>query len=242
MTSNRNNQGLPTEGRSQPRLHAQVPIRIKSAAAVEPSRALLRDLSWGGALIHCDAKPGDPGEALEVELPYHQSGSIRIDAQILRVTEVEGGRWAVAVRFSRISPAAEEHLEKVLQLLLNKSENGQRQHPRLAQRLELYFDDPADIRATLEDVSRGGLSVTVPYSFSSGQSVQLTIQGGAAIGELRLRARVVHQSRLDDEKYELYRVGLEFEHPTGELQELVERLLEKLLSRESLAKRQWQSS
>jgi len=241
MSFERTKQGLPEEGRSQPRLHAQVPIRIKPAGAAEPVRALLGDLSWGGALIHCDAKPGELGEALEIELPYHQSRSIRIDAQILRAAAEEGGGCAVAVRFTRISPAAEEHLEKVLQLLLNKSENGQRRHPRLAQRLELYFDDPADIRATLEDVSRGGLSVTVPYSFSPGQSVQLTIQGGAAIGELRLRARVVHQSRLDNEKYELYRAGLELEHPAGELQELVGRLLEKLVSRESLAKRQWQS-
>lgn len=191
-------------------------------------------------MIHCDQRPGKPGEQIEVELPYHNRASIRIDSEILRVDTRDDGRYTVAVRFSSVSPAAEDHLEKVLEMLLSGKGGGRREHPRLAQRLEIYFDDPADIRATLEDISQGGLAVALPYSFSDNQSVQLTVYGGAAIGELRLRARVVNQTPIDDDKLQLFRVGLKFEHPTRDLQELVKSLLHKLTSREALAARKWE--
>lgn len=230
---------LPGEGRAQPRIQAQVPIRITSAGPEKTQHALLANLSWGGALIHCDQLPGEAGAQIEVELPYHNHESIRIESEILRVDTGDDGRYTVAVRFSSVSPAAEDHLEKVLEMLLSGKGGGRREHPRLAQRLEIYFDDPADIRATLEDISQGGLAVTVPYSFSDNQSVQLTVYGGAAIGELRLRARVMNQTPIGDDKLQLFRVGLKFEHPTRDLQELVKSLLLKLTSREALAARQW---
>lgn len=241
MSNNQKHSNLPTEGRAQPRIQAQVPIRCVAPGSGRPQRALLVNLSWGGALFHCDENPGNAGDAIEIELPYQVQKSIRIESEILRVSTEADGRHAVAVRFSSISPEAEHHLEKVLEMLLTGSGGGRREYPRLAQRLEIYFDDPVDIRATLEDISRGGLAVTVPYSFSPGQSVQLTVFGGAGMGELRLRARVMNQTGTDEGKLKLFRIGLKFEHPTAALQDLVSRVLQKLASRESLATRKWQS-
>lgn len=236
----KNRSGLPSEGRGQPRIQAQVPVQIADSGSNQFRRALLANLSWGGALIYCDDEPGGVGDLLDVELPYHHSDSIRIESEIARVTHEEDGRFLVAVRFSSVSPEAEDHLEKLLEMLLSGTGGGRRAHPRLAQRLEIYFDDPADIRATLEDISHGGLAVTVPYSFSVNQSVQLTVYGPAGIGELRLRARVMHQE-LENGKVPLYRVGLKFEHPTGDLQKLVDHLLHKLAKREALAARNWKN-
>ena len=82
--------------------------------------------------------------------------------------------------------------------------------------------------------------MTVPYSFSVNQSVQLTVYGPPGIGELRLRARVMHQEELENGKVALYRVGLKFEHPAGDLQKLVDHFLHKLAKREALAARQWE--
>jgi YihY family inner membrane protein len=144
-------------------------------------------------------------------------------------------------KLSHYPPEAEDQLEKVLAMLMSGSGGGRREYPRLAQRLEIYFDDPTDIRATLEDISRGGLAVTVPYSFQPGQSVQLTVFGGAGVGELRLRARVVNQTVVEEGKLQLYRIGLKFEHPSAALQEIVNRLLQKLTSRQALAARQWKN-
>lgn len=241
MSKMQNTQALPPEGRAQPRVQAQVPIRVAVPGTDGTQRALLMNLSWGGAEFHCDQAPGAAGDTIELELPYHTHDPIRIGSEILRVTTRDDGRCAIAVRFASMSPKAEDHLEKVLEMLLSGTGGGRREHPRLAQRLEIYFDDPADIRATLEDISKGGLAVTVPYSFSPGQSVQLTVFGGLRVGELRLRARVVHQTPVADGKLRLYHVGLKFEHPTGDLQDLVARLLQKLTSRELLATHQWKT-
>lgn len=240
MSKKQNKPTLPSESRGQPRIQAQVPIWIGLPGSRKTQRALLANLSWGGALFHCDAVPGDVGDMLEVELPYHVREPIRIESEILRVNREEDGRHAVAVRFSSVSTEAEAHLEKVLEMLLSGTGGGRRRHPRLVQRLEIYFDDPADIRATLEDISHGGLAVTVPYSFSIDQSVQLTVYGRPVVRELRLRARVVNQTTVEDDKLQLFRVGLKFEHPTDELQSLIERLLKKLASREALSARKWQ--
>jgi hypothetical protein len=223
----------PSEQRAQPRIKARVPINMRLSGAVEHEHAWLDNLSWGGALLDCDRAPGAPGDTLEVELPYHAGDPIRIESEIIRVDRMDSGRASVAVRFASMTPEAEDDLEKVLELLLSGTGGGRRQHPRLAQRLEIYFDDPSDVRATLEDISRGGLAVTVPYAFSDGQSVQLTVFGGAAIGELRLRARVVNQTDIGEGKMQLYRIGLKFEHPMSNLEELVDRLLRKLASREA---------
>jgi len=225
------------EGRLQPRVQAQVPIRIVVPGSGRVVDADLSNLSWGGAQFHCHEEPGQAGETLEVELPYHLHEPIRIESEILRVEAAGEGRYMVAVRFSSISPAEESHLEHVLEMLLSGSGGGRRVHPRLVQRLEIYFDDPSDVRATLEDISHGGLSVTVPYAFALNQSVELTVYARRWIGELRLRARVVHQETSEGERPQLYRIGLRFEHPTPDLRELVGRLLKRLISREEMRAR-----
>ncbi len=241
MSSNQKKSTLPSEGRGQPRIQARVPIRVAAPGGAGSRSAVLVNLSWGGALFQCSGSPGAVGDALEVELPYHVRESIRIDSEILRVMPEPDGQYSVAVRFSSISPGAESHLEKILAMLMSGPGGGRREHPRLAQRLDIYFDDPTDIRATLEDISRGGLAVMVPYSFQPGQSVQLTVFGGAGIGELRLRARVMNQTAVEDGKLQLYRIGLKFEHPSGDLQEIVNRLLDRLTSKQALAARQWKN-
>lgn len=190
-------------------------------------------------MIRGEDLPGEVGDELEVRLPYSSGRPIAIESEILRFVVENEVRRAVAVRFARLSTEAEKQLERVLEMLLSGSGGGRRVYPRVAQRLEVYFDDPSDIRATLEDISRGGLSVTVPYSFSVNQSVQLMVLGPPGFQELRLRARVVRQTPLDEGGLNLYRIGLAFGHPTTELQETVQRMLQAMAGRETLAKRRW---
>lgn len=230
----------PTESdnRVQPRIRAQVRIDVRNSAEDRTNGALLDNLSWGGASIWCESAPGRPGEELEIRLPYRPGEPIAIMSQIVRVDH-ETDHDVIAVRFTSVTTHDESHLEKVLEMLLEGRGGGRRKHPRLAQRLEIYFDTPADIRATLEDISRGGLAVTVPYAFRVDQSVELTIYGGAGIGEFTLRARVVHEAPLASSDTGLFRVGLKLEHPTGDLHELVDRLLRKLARSEAFASRKW---
>lgn len=238
MTSKDRKPPLNDDNRLQPRIRAQVRIEIRNPREDRTHPALLDNLSWGGASIWCQSSPGVPGDELEIHLPYKPGEPIVIASEVLRVDR-DGEDHIVAVRFVSVTTHDESHLEEVLEMLLAGPGGGRRQHPRLAQRLEIFFDDPADVRATLEDISRGGIAVTVPYHFSVGQSVQLTIYAGAQIGELSLRARVVHQAPVEDPGPGLFRVGLKLEHPARDLHELVRHLLRKMARSEALASGRW---
>ncbi len=71
MSNTHNKQALPPEGRAQPRVRAQVPIRVGASGGGSMQRALLMNLSWGGAEFRCDEAPGAVGDTLQLELPYH---------------------------------------------------------------------------------------------------------------------------------------------------------------------------
>lgn len=229
----------PGESRFQPRIRTQVEVRVSNPEGTGARRASLENLSWGGALIRCEKPPGAAGDTVELQLPYRHGKPITVSCEVLRVESGDDKGPLVALRFFSLSPEHETRLDNLLEMLLSGPGGGRRRHPRLAQRLEVYFDDPVDVRATLEDISQGGLAVTVPYSFGINQSVELTIYGGGAIGELSFRARVVHAERLNDTKTELFRVGLKIEHPLKDLQDLTHRLLEKMASKEAQASRKW---
>ncbi|MFZ0487821.1 MAG: PilZ domain-containing protein [Arenicellales bacterium] len=238
MTSKDRKPPLHDDNRLQPRIRAQVRIEIRNTREDRIHTALLENLSWGGASIRCESSPGVPGDELEIRLPYKPGQPIVIASEVLRV-ERDGEGHIMAVRFVSVKTHDERHLEEVLEMLLAGPGGGRRQHPRLAQRLEIFFDDPADVRATLEDISHGGIAVTVPYHFNVGQSVQLTIYAGSQIGELSLRARVAHEAPSEDPGPGLFRVGLKLEHPAKDLHRLVKYLLGKMERSEAFASGGW---
>jgi len=163
-----------------------------------------------------------------LSLPYKAGAAIPVTARIIRVARREDGKFVAALRFTSISTEDEQRLEQILDMLLGGSGGGRREHARLVQRLDLHFDDPEDVKATLEDVSKGGLKATVPKAFEEGQSVKLTISGVWGLKSLVLRAKVVNQDKLEENGVEFYRVGLEFEHPTREVQQKVDNALKRL--------------
>jgi c-di-GMP-binding flagellar brake protein YcgR len=105
--------------------------------------------------------------------------------------------------------------------------NGLRQHARLTQRLDIQFDGD-ELHATLEDISAGGLGVTVPDPLQIGQSLQAVISTFDEDYTLKLRARVVRQEPIKMGKTELYHAGLKFEHPSEELNQLTRELVRKM--------------
>lgn len=95
----------------------------------------------------------------------------------------------------------------------------------MTQRLDIQVDDVAELQATPEDISAGGLGITDPDPLEVGQSLQGVISTLDERCSPKLRARVANQQPITFGNTEVYHVGLEFEHPTEKLRERTEELV-----------------
>jgi c-di-GMP-binding flagellar brake protein YcgR len=218
------------ENRTQFRIRVSAPIKILWPQNPKPVNAKLEDISWGGASIRVDEAELDAGETLQIILPRRQGGSISIEAKILRAWQrPDGNGFSIATRFSRLSTRDEAKLEDILEhLALSADDEGQRNHARLTQRLEIQFDSEQELLSTLDDISAGGLGITVPDPVQIGQSLQIVISTLNESCCLKLRARVVRQELVKVRTMVVYRVGLKFEHPTEELKKRTNELITKI--------------
>jgi c-di-GMP-binding flagellar brake protein YcgR len=218
------------ENRTQFRVRVSVPIKVMWPQNPKPVNAKLEDISWGGASIQIDDLKSDSGDTLQIILPRHQGGSISIEAKILRSWQrPDGDGYGIATRFSRLSTRDEAKLEEILEHLAQSADSaGQRNYARLTQRLEIQFDGEQELLSTLDDISAGGLGITVPDPVQIGQSLQIVIGTLDESCYLKLRARVVRQEPLKVRTMVVYRVGLKFEHPTDELKKRTNELIGKM--------------
>ncbi len=216
------------EARTQLRINTSVPIKVLSPSHPKPVDARLENISWGGAAFTIEGSV-DPDETLKIILPRPQGGSISMEARILRSWNLDDGSGCgVSVRFSSLATRDEAKFESVLEhLVQNSEEDGQRMHVRLAQRLDIEFNGIQDLESTLDDISAGGLRITVPDALPVGQSLQTVISTLDEKCSLKLRARVVRQKPVKLQAGEFYHVGLKFEHPTEELARRVHELIAK---------------
>ncbi|MEH6588754.1 MAG: PilZ domain-containing protein [Halioglobus sp.] len=168
----------------------------------------------------------DKGDTLQILLPGTKGTLINIEAKFLRSWNLaKGDGEGVAVRFSSLATRDEDELEDVLKLLAQSADSeGLRQHARLTQRLDIQFDGD-ELRATLDDISEGGLGVTLPDPLQIGQSLQAVISTFDESCSLKLRARVVRQEAIQMGRTKLYQTGLKFEHPSEELIQLTRDLV-----------------
>ncbi len=219
----------PTEKRRQLRISVTAPIKLIWPGEDSTTDAKLQDISWGGAAITVDKVKMDSGDTLHILVPGTKGTPINIEAKFLRAWEMpDGAGEGIAVRFSKIATRDEDELEEVLKLLAQSADTeGQREHARLVHRLDIQFDGD-ELKASLNDISAGGLGVTVQDPLQIGQSIQAVISTFDEKHTLKLRARVVRQEAIKMGKIELYQAGLKFEHPSEELDKLTRDTLSKL--------------
>ena len=218
---------LLAENRKQLRISVTAPVKVLWPGDKVPVDARLENISWGGAAIQVSESKGKADDSLQIILPSTQSGSITVEAKIIRTWALPNGRGeGVATRFSSLSTRDEAELENVLEVLAQSGDTeGQRKYARLTQRLEIQFDDVEELRTTLKDISTGGLGITVPDPLELDQSFQAVISTLDERCTLKLRARVVHQEPVDIGQAQIYHVGLQFEHPSEELRDRIEELI-----------------
>lgn len=219
-----------SEKRTQLRINVTAPIHIIWPGTREAIKANLQNISWGGASIIVDNVHTYSGDALQVLLPGITSTAIRLEAKVLRTWQLSSSQGeGMAIRFSSIKTRDQDEFEEVLKKLAQSGDNtGLREHARLTQHLDIQFDGPDELHATLDDISAGGLGVTVPDPLQIGQSLESVISTMDGDFSLKLRARVVRLEPIKMGKVELYHAGLKFEHPPVELNRMTRELITKM--------------
>ena len=210
------------------RVHARIHVSTKIEVATPQGivEAELRDLSKGGARFFVAQPVGGVGETVELFLPSLSGVEIVVMSEIIRSQPApKDGGHSVAVRFDVVEPAMREQLLELIDVLLSTTGGGRRAHARVARRIEIHFGQLDDLRAILEDISTGGLLMTVSEPLVLYEEVDVTVpdMGGGEL--LILHARVVNQRPITKEGVQSFRVGLEF----GSMRPEAQRLLAELL-------------
>lgn len=219
-----------TDKRKQLRISVTAPVRLLWPGDNESTKVNLQNISWGGASITTDKVRTHSGDTLKILLPGIKSSTIIIEAKVLRTWELSASQGeGIAVRFSSLATKDQDEFEDVLKMLAQSEDNvGLRQNARLTQRLDIQFSGADELHATLDDISAGGLGVTVPDPLQIGQSLEAVISTLDEGCTLKLRARVVRLEPVKMGKIELYQAGLKFEHPSRELNNLTRELIVQL--------------
>ena len=216
------------EQRRQLRISVSATVQLGTVDGDETYKAVLRNISWGGASVRCVDMMLHAGDRVRLLLPIGKGDKIMTIATVLRATTVNGAT-EYGLRFDSMSAADEERLEKVLDILVaNPAPDTRRSEARLVQRLEIEYGDSGEFCAVLEDISPSGVMLTVPDPLEIDQSLLVTLSGADTHYSLSLRARVVHQTLVTESGLDMYRVGLKFEHPGDELRDRVAAVLQHL--------------
>jgi c-di-GMP-binding flagellar brake protein YcgR len=208
------------------RVHARIHVATSIAVATSEGRieAELRDLSKGGARFLTPQPVGAVGKTLQLFLPSLHGVEIAVTANIIRAQPSQGGVM-VAVRFDEVAPEMQQPLHDLIEVLLTTTGGGQRQSPRVARRMDIRFGPLGELRAILEDISKGGLAMTVADPLVLYEELEVTVPDTAGEQLIILRARVVHQRAIEEEGVTTYRVGLEFSPMRTETRRCLEGLL-----------------
>lgn len=218
-------------GGEENRVHARIHVSTKIDVASPDGmvEAELKDLSKGGARFYSPASVGLIGETVELFLPALDGSDIAVMAQIIRNELADDGRM-VAVRFDAVEPAMARALSDLIELLLSSTGGGLRKHPRVARRIEIRFGALGELRGILQDISEGGLLMTIAEPLSLYEDVDVIVPDLGGTELLTLHGRVTHQRKVTKKEGDAYQVGLEFQGLRPESRACVEAILNHVVT------------
>ncbi len=213
---------------AEQRVHSR--IHVSSQIEVSCDRGMveaeLKDLSMGGARFEVAIPVGAVGDTVELFLPSLDRNEIVVMAEIVRHQVEPGDRHAFAVRFDLVEPAMQQALVDLLGILLSSGSGGEaRAHPRVARRIEIRFGQLEELRGILENISSGGLMMTVHEPLVLYEELDVTVPDLSGGELLILHAKVVNQRAVTREDRGMSRVGLEFATLRPEAQHCLDALL-----------------
>jgi c-di-GMP-binding flagellar brake protein YcgR len=193
-----------TERREHARLHITVPLQAVTAKKLVHGE--LRDISMGGAAATFPAPIGNPGETIKLIFPDPQGAGQSVEAEIVRCVEREGGEL-VGFRFRNINRELRDSLLKLCDHLIDAKGGGIRKFTRVARRIPMAYGSQAEFAAIVENISLGGMAMTVESPLDAGDTVEIFVRHPTTQKELIFRPVVVYQNPIGGDTY---RIGLEF--------------------------------
>lgn len=212
------------ERRAHGRIETDLSCGIATADASH--EGTIANLSMGGAALLAAVGIAQAGDSvgLSIEPPEPFSPMV-LTAEVLRVEEQQG-QGLYRVRFSPMAPTDRESLVELLRALARGRGQGKRQHARIEHRLDLICRTPVEFRATLRDISRGGLALACGHAMALGTKVEAVMGFEDQPGLARFSGTVVHVQELGPGQF---RTGVRFEAMTEDRQRHLDALIDILL-------------
>jgi len=209
----------PAERRDHARVETEIRCRVRADGGA-PWEGSLRSLSVSGALLVLSQQATRLENAVDVEFDAPGAALVSLHATVT---------WRMAVKdetqyglqFENLNLKTRDLLARTLDGLIAASGTRKRKSPRLYRRLEVSYRMAEQFRATLDNISRGGLGLECEHPLPLGKHVEVRVSLPDA-GPVDLPAEVVHCRRVDRK---LHRVGLKFLELPPEKNEALARVL-----------------
>ncbi len=209
------------ERRRRGRVHVSMAVEVHGADG--PARAVLKDLSTGGARVLAEAQVAT-GTALMLLLPSLGAGGVTVSSRVVRATQTHRG-WLLGIKFEGLQDPVQESLRRYIHLLLSGPGGDKRQHPRLARRLPVRAPQLGDERCFLDRISLNGLSLFSHCVPEMGAAISMALLEDDGTELISLTGRVVHLQRLKSPDDEQHLVGVAFDAMAFEKRALLDHLL-----------------
>ena len=215
----------PHEQRRHARIETGLDCSVIAGALDFTAR--VTNLSRGGAGLLGPKGRTEPGGQLLILLERSDGDfALALQARVLRAQE-QGNEMLYGVRFEEVPPDIDSELVRLLQTLAEGEGQGRRESPRVAARVRVSCTTRDTFIATLNDLSRGGLSVTCAYAVEVGETLGVDFSVGEGSVITAMSGEVVGTAHLEDGSC---RVSLKFDPPTAEDRARVLLLLDFMLA------------
>jgi len=192
---------------------AHTRIQITAEARVSGPKGttsgILKDLSKGGAGLQLSEAIGDVGDTIELMMDLPGGIEIAVMGEILRMQETEEGIFC-GLRFNLVEPSMQEKLITLIESLIQLSGSTTRRHPRIVRRIPVHYGSPTEFKAMLENISKGGLAMTISKPLTLYEEIEVSIPLPHGKETFIVKGKIVYQHPIEKNKNKMYKVGLEF--------------------------------
>lgn len=212
-----------SEKRKHQRLELSYPVSVKLQEDV--FEALLKDLSQSGAkvLLNKDAPiPNDSKLELIFKIPEKLNLSVFCT---IRRQEQQNDGLSLGLEFHLEQAGLIRQITALIEFFISGDEENT--NTKVSRRLPIPFGELSELEAVIENISMGGLAMSVPRELELYEPVEISVPNLQGDELLVLKGRVVHQYPIENTDY--FRIGIEFDEMNPASQKCLKELMYEIL-------------